>query len=203
MIRNIIFDIGQVLVSYDWRLYTEGLGFSKAMAERIGHAMFLSDGWNELDRGVLSTEEVADSFVRNDPDIEKEIREVFRGAGKAVQEREFAPVWVKELKDRGYRVYYLSNYSYHMYEGSEHILKKFLDLMDGGVFSCEAKMIKPEAGIYDKLLDDYGLKAEECVFMDDNPQNVEGARKRGIHGILFTDYDETKQKLEELLNTNL
>ena len=71
--------------------------------------------------------------------------------------------------------------------------------MDGGVFSWKVQMIKPDEGIYRRLLETYGLKAEECVFMDDNPANVETAKRLGIQGIVFTGYEETRQKLEEML----
>ena len=199
MVKNIIFDIGQVLVNYDWRGYIRSLGYEGETAERIGRAMFAAPDWNELDRGVLSTEEVVERFVRNDPAIERELRDAFRRSGETISEREYAVPWVREMKERGFRVYYLSNYSDYIYQGSRHILEKFLREMDGGVFSWKVQMIKPDEGIYRRLLETYGLKAEECVFMDDNPANVETAKRLGIQGIVFTGYEETRQKLEEML----
>ncbi len=199
MVKNIIFDIGQVLVNYDWRGYIRSLGYEGETAERIGRAMFAAPDWNELDRGVLSTEEVVERFVRNDPAIERELRDAFRRSGETISEREYAVSWVREMKERGFRVYYLSNYSDYIYQGSRHILEKFLREMDGGVFSWKVQMIKPDEGIYRRLLETYGLKAEECVFMDDNPANVETAKRLGIQGIVFTGYEETRQKLEEML----
>ena len=199
MVKNIIFDIGQVLVNYDWRGYIRSLGYEGETAERIGRAMFAAPDWNELDRGVLSTEEVVERFVRNDPAIERELRDAFRRSGEKISEREYAVSWVREMKERGFRVYYLSNYSDYIYQGSRHILEKFLREMDGGVFSWKVQMIKPDEGIYRRLLETYGLKAEECVFMDDNPANVETAKRLGIQGIVFTGYEETRQKLEEML----
>ena len=110
MVKNIIFDIGQVLVNYDWRGYIRSLGYEGETAERIGRAMFAAPDWNELDRGVLSTEEVVERFVRNDPAIERELRDAFRRSGETISEREYAVSWVREMKERGFRVYYLSNY---------------------------------------------------------------------------------------------
>ena len=199
MVKNIIFDIGQVLVNYDWRGYIRSLGYEGETAERIGRAMFAAPDWNELDRGVLSTEEVVERFVRNDPAIERELRDAFQRSGETISEREYAVPWVREMKERGFHVYYLSNYSDHIYQGSRHILEKILREMDGGVFSWKVQMIKPDEGIYRRLLETYGLKAEECVFMDDNPANVETAKRLGIQGIVFTGYEETRQKLEEML----
>ena len=67
MVKNIIFDIGQVLVNYDWRGYIRSLGYEGETAERIGRAMFAAPDWNELDRGVLSQEEVRKALA-DDPD---------------------------------------------------------------------------------------------------------------------------------------
>ena len=50
-------------------------------------------------------------------------------------------------------------------------------------------MIKPDAGIYQCLFDKYILNPKECVFIDDRPENIEGGRKLGMEGIVFTDYE--------------
>ena len=74
----------------------------------------------------------------------------------------------------------------------------FLKYMDGTVFSCDVKQLKPEADIYQTLLDKFGLKAEECVFIDDRPVNCEGAQKAGIHTICFKSFKQAAAELEAL-----
>ena len=61
------------------------------------------------------------------------------------------------------------------------------------------KMVKPNADIYEHLLKEYDLKAEECVFLDDRQDNVEGARALGIKGIVVKSYDQASAELKELL----
>lgn len=77
MIKNLIFDIGNVLVDYNWRGFLKAQGFEPEMVERIGKAAPLSKEWNEYDRGVWTDEEILDSFVKNDPEIEPELRKAY------------------------------------------------------------------------------------------------------------------------------
>ena len=69
----------------------------------------------------------------------------------------------------------------------------------GKVVSAMVGMIKPDAGIYQCLFDKYNLNPKECVFIDDRPENIEGGRKLGMEGIVFTDYETGKKKLEQIL----
>ena len=61
------------------------------------------------------------------------------------------------------------------------------------------KIIKPDPEMYELLLRTYDLKAEECVFIDDRPGNIEGAKNAGLHGIVFESYEKTSRELDELL----
>ena len=198
MIKNIIFDIGQVLVTYDWEGYLREFGFSEEMNRTIAEAVFLNEDWRESDLGVLTREELADLFVQNAPHAERQIREVFAGAGRTVRERDYPAQWVESLKARGFHVYFLSNYPAWGYEDSREILDKFLSKMDGGVFSFEVHKLKPDAGIYRDLLEKYHLLPKECLFVDDRPENVEGAKALGMEGIVFTGYEEVSSSLSLL-----
>ena len=88
---------------------------------------------------------------------------------------------VEQLKQRGYCAYYLSNIPEDVLDLLMH--RDFEGLFDGGVASCEVKINKPDPRIYQALLDKYGLKASECVFIDDNLANVQAAFTLGFVGI--------------------
>ena len=68
-----------------------------------------------------------------------------------------------------------------------------------GKYQNMVKMVKPDADIYQCLFDTYGLKPEECVFLDDRPENIEGGEKLGMRGIVFESYEDAKAKLEKML----
>ena len=198
MIRNIVFDIGNVLAEFSWREHLARFGFTGEKAERIGKAMMLNPTWNELDRGVCSREKLLQSFIKEAPDLEQEIRLVFSDLSTIVRKFPKSDSWVQSLKDRGYHVYYLSNYSSHVRKDTEKELT-FMKLMDGGIMSYEVQLIKPDLAIYQTLMVRYDLQPEECVFLDDTVRNVEAAQALGIAGIVVTSQEQAKKELETLL----
>lgn len=197
MIKNIIFDIGNVLVGFTWREFYAGFGYGDEMLERLAEATVRSAMWDEVDRGVLSDEELVEGFIRNDPSLEQDLRRIFRNIQGLIVKYEYAAPWVKSLRDAGYHCYYLSNFSRKVRVDCREALE-FLEYMDGGVFSYEDHLIKPDTKVYELLLVRYGLKAEDCVFMDDTERNLPPAEKLGIHTILFQDRKQAASELERL-----
>ena len=194
MIRNIIFDIGNVLAGFAWKEYFAKFGYEEAVMERLAKATTLSAQWAEYDRAVLSDEEVFQLFIANDPEMEPYIRETLTRVPGLVSTFGYAIPWVQELKAEGYKVYYLSNFPRTARTDCDDALG-FVKYMDGGIFSFEVNLIKPDAAIYHALLERYQLKAQECVFFDDMEKNVQAACEVGIHGILF---ENKKQAMEAL-----
>lgn len=197
-IKNIIFDVGKVLVSYEPMQYLRSLGFDEKIVDAVGKAIFFHPLWEEGDAGAYEMDEYLPRYIANAPEYEKEIRLAYERMGDAIELFPYAVDWIKGLKERGYRIYILSNYSEYVYEFTKSKLR-FLKYADGAVFSFAVKMIKPQEGIYEYLMRTYGLYAAESVFIDDRPENIEGAMKCGIFGIRFTDYETTKKNLEEFL----
>lgn len=197
MITTIIFDIGNVLADFSWKEHYESFGYDEAMVERIAKATVKNPAWNEYDRGVMSTEEIVRAFVESDPEIEQDILRVLQDLGSMVQRNDYAIPWIQELKGKGYRVLYLSNFSEKAETDCAPALD-FIPYMDGGILSYQEKVIKPMPEIYQLLIDRYDLKPEECVFMDDTVANLVGAEKFGIHTIHFHDKKQAAEELKEL-----
>ena len=198
MIRNIVFDIGNVLTDFRWREFLQDKGFDHETVERIAKASVMTPLWQEVDRGVWDEEKLMKEFSRLDPEIEDELRRAYGNVKGMVTKRDYAIPWLQELKRRGYRVYYLSNFSHKAYTDCQEALD-FLPYMDGGILSYREKIVKPEAEIYLRLLSRYGLKAEECVFLDDTRENVEAAEKLGFKGIRFETSKQAERELEQYL----
>ena len=194
MIKNIIFDIGNVLTDFRWEDFLRDKGFDDVMIDRIAAASVRNPLWAELDRGVWTEEQLMQAFIAEDPELEKELHIAFDDVCGMVTPRSYAIPWLKELKRQGYRVWYLSNFSGKVEKECSEALS-FMPYMDGGILSYRDQLIKPDAAIYQLLLDRYGLKAEECVFLDDTLENVEAGERLGIHGIHF----KTKEQAEEEL----
>ncbi|MCR5121892.1 MAG: HAD family phosphatase [Ruminococcus sp.] len=183
MIKNVIFDIGRVLIDFDFEGFVRGL-FGAEKGEQVTQAMWKNPDWRELDRGVLSDEEVLTRFIDKAPELEHEIRYTFAKIGDCAQLRDGAVALIDRLKAEGYGVYYLSNYFEYIMHTAPWALD-FVPHTDGGVFSCREKVTKPDRKIYDILCGRYGLVPEDCVFIDDTLANVTAAENFGMKGINY------------------
>ena len=181
---NIIFDIGKVLIDFDWDAFVNGL-FDAETAAAVTEAMWHNPDWVEFDRGVLSDEQVLKLFIAKAPAYEREIRIAFAKVGSCPKLRPTTIPMIKQLKAEGHRVFYLSNYFEYLMHAAPWALE-FTGYTDGGVFSCFEHEVKPDPAIFQILCDRYSLKKEESVFIDDNLPNVRGAEAFGIRAIHYT-----------------
>lgn len=187
MIRNIIFDVGDVLLKYRWRdMLTKDHGLSPERAELIGQHMFESPYWSILDLGTESDEEVLTHFGQCFPDEIDDIVWFHDHADLMPVDR--PAVWeaVHTLKEKGYRLYILSNYSKYLID-IHTAGKPFVQDFDGGLVSYEIHRIKPDPYIYTALLEKYDLPADECFFYDDRPANTAAAVDLGIESYTVGD----------------
>ena len=194
MIKNIIFDYGGVLL--DWNphyLYDPYFG-DKEKAEWFLKNICTYE-WNaQHDNGKPIAEGTAELIALH-PEWEKEIRmyyDDFMGmmGGQIPGMEEL----VKDLKAKGYRVFGLSNWSVETFSQVRHVYP-VLDLMEDMVISGIERIMKPDHRIFELALNRFGIKAEETVFIDDNPNNVQAACEVGIHGVLFQSKDLLLSKL--------
>ncbi len=197
MIRTVIFDIGNVLAGFDWRSFYARQGYDGKMVERLGKATVLSGDWKEYDRGCVSDADMVQLFIENDPEIAEEIESALADFHGLVTPYAYAVPWVCRLKQKGYRVLVLSNFSQKALRECWHALD-FLPYVDGGILSFQDKLIKPMPEIYRLLLDRYCLQANECVFLDDTQENVDAAKKMGIHSFRFENPKQAEEELQKL-----
>lgn len=197
MIKTVIFDIGNVLCGFHWKEYFEGFGYDKEMIKKLETATVSSPIWLELDRGCMTDAEILDAFVANDPSIEKEIRQSLTNTRGLLVRYDYAIPWIQELKSKGYQVLVLSNFNHKAHTECQDATD-FLPYVDGGILSYLEKCVKPEPVIYEKLIAKCNLIPQECVFLDDVQQNLDGAAAFGIHTILFRDQEQAKEDLRKL-----
>ena len=197
MIQNIIFDVGMVLVDFCWQKVLEDLGFEGEVKERVAAATVGSPVWGEYDRSRMSDDEILAALIANDPEMEREIRLFWEHNSETIRCYPYAEAWVREWKEKGYRCYILSNYSRRTYELTKKELP-FEPLMDGALFSFQVRQVKPERVIYETFLMKFGLKPEECVFLDDSPANIAAAEELGIRGVRFTTREAAMEELKRL-----
>ena len=200
MIKNIIFDIGNVLLDFNPKVYVKSK-ITEEKVEEIYKCIFQSDEWPMLDRGTISEEEAKINIINRNIENEELINLVFENWYDILIPIKSSVEVLKQLKQNGYKVYYLSNFHLAAFE---YVVKKhdFFEIFDGGVVSYKENLLKPEKEIYEKIVDRYHLEPSQTVFIDDMKENVKAAMKSGLKGILLNNPEKLKAELEEF-NVNI
>lgn len=181
--RNIIFDFGNVIGKFDGHYILRQFCSSEQDLELLFDAIF--SGWDELDKGTVDYNENIENVVRRVPArLEDTVRTFFRGWPEHIIPIRETAEFIRELKERKVPIYLLSNAPTYFAEWAVRI--DTLRLFDGIVFSAPLKMAKPGPEIYQYLFRTYGLKPEECFFIDDLERNIKAANAVGMDGIIFT-----------------
>lgn len=196
MIKNIVFDLGNVLIKYMPEKFLNDY-IKKENREIFITEVFKSKEWLELDRGTLSYKDAVEIFSKRVPKESKNIEKLFEEKisfciSPIVENVEI----MRKLKEKGYFVYILSNFHQPAFEYIKENWD-FIREFDGEVVSCYYHYIKPEKEIYEVLLKKYNLLPEQTIFIDDVKKNIEGAKKLGIYGIHLPDFKLLLQLLEK------
>ena len=194
MIKNIVFDMGKVLVEYEGDRVCRHFSEDEALIRKVSTAVFVSPEWLMLDMGIISEEEgLSQILTRLDTEEEKELaRKSFAHWHEYnMYHKEGMEELVRELKEEGYRIYLCSNASVRLLTCYHQVIPA-IDCFDGILFSAEVQCLKPQKEMYGHLFDRFHLKPEECFFVDDLNLNIEGARRCGMEGYCFEDGDVGK-----------
>jgi HAD superfamily hydrolase (TIGR01509 family) len=199
MIKNIIFDYGKVLINWNPYFQFEPFFADEQKCKYFLEEILTSEWYDEGDIGV-PMEELIEKWSARHPEFAEAFRFYVDGFEDSIS-GEVPGMYelISGLKKRGYRTLGLSNWSWELFQ---RILPKYriFSLMEGMVISGKVHMLKPNPEIYEYFLERYSLKAEECVFIDDRPENIVGAALVGIKGIVFKDAEQLSAELEPLLS---
>ncbi len=201
MIRNIIFDMGQVLIDWKPGELIAAFNLSKEDSDALMLEIFRETEWVALDDGTVSEEDALETICQRLP---VHLHEYARSLVCDWWKPEFhvkpgIESLIRELKANGYRIYLLSNANTRQAEYCVRL--PGWECFDGRVTSAELNILKPDAGIYRHLLQKYDLKADECFMIDDSPANVYAALKCGFHGAVF--HDDTVRLRRQMLSAGI
>lgn len=195
MIKNVIFDMGNVLLNYDVERTLRQHCPNDEAIDIIRRELFESEDWLEGDRGNLNDDElIANANKRIPEQYHAAARACALGWSDLLTPIDGADEFIEAVKKSGRKVFVLSNASPRFYD----YFPKFYDMsrFDGIVVSCDVHIIKPDRGIYEHILKKFDLDPAECIFIDDRKENADGARKVGINAVEFkNNYDEIKTML--------
>ena len=208
MIRNVVLDIGGVLVDYHTVSFYENRGYDPELSKRLADATMYGPYWEQQDLGLMSSDWIFSKMKEAHPEFSAIIDQNLYDQTGIVTRRAESKAWIEHLRQSGYRVLVLSNFS-------EPALRDCPDAMDflgenmggtgkvgeygvicEGILSCKVHTVKPYPAIYGILLTRYGLIPEETVFVDDTQKNLTAAQAYGIHTILFRSREQVLEELE-------
>lgn len=184
MIRHIIFDMGQVLLRFDRELFLDRIGVTGEDRKALMREVFLSVEWVMMDRGTLTEATAEPRMCARLPErLHWAVHELTSRWDEPLLPMDGMYELVTELKEKGYGVWLLSNASLRQHEYWPRL--PVSRLFDGKLISADHGLMKPQREIYELFLEKFGLKAEECFFIDDSPANIEGGNRCGIRGAVF------------------
>lgn len=194
MIKNIVFDMGNVLLDFNPQVPLDMFCQTEEEKEVIRRELFGGPEWVQGDMGTIADADRYDLVKERVPE------EMYPALKRCAYEWDVcmkplsgAREFCEYVKEKGYGVYVLSNASDKFYEYFPNF--KPFDFFDGIVVSADIHMLKPDIAIYKYLLEKYDLTPEECLFLDDRADNVEGAKQAGMQAEVFCEnYDEIREK---------
>jgi len=183
MIRNIVFDLGNVLISFVPSEYLIKKNYPGTIRNTILKDIFESPEWKMLDNGNITVPEAIESIAAKSSLRREEIALVFKFRRDIMFPLDENARLLPGLRKQGYRLYYLSNFPLDVFEQIKNDYF-FFRHFDGGIISAEVKLSKPDVRIYEYLIRKYGLIPSESLFIDDIEENVAAAESAGMKGMV-------------------
>jgi 2-haloacid dehalogenase len=195
--RTVVFDLGGVLIDWNPRyLYRALIPDERAMEDFL--ATVCTGAWNERQDGGRTIAEAEAELLEKHPRHEPLIRAFYGQFDRMLSGAIGGTVAIlEELDARGVPLYALTNWSRETFHHAQRRFD-FLNRFRGIVVSGELGVMKPDGRIFRHLTQTHGLEAADCLFIDDAPKNVAGARAAGLHAVQFTGPEALRTTLREI-----
>jgi putative hydrolase of the HAD superfamily len=194
---NLVFDLGGVVVRWEPDAIVAGVFSDPAVRTQVKRGVFEDPDWLELDRGTLGREEAIARAAKRTGVAVGEIKRLLHAVPPSLVLFPDTVDLLYRLKRKGHPLYCLSNMHFASIEYLEQT-HTFWDVFEGRVISCRLQLCKPEAGIYEHLLQTYGLEPGKTLFIDDVQKNLDAAAKLGIRTLRFENAAQCERELRAL-----
>lgn len=198
MIKNLVFDLGNVLISFVPAEYLKKKNYPENIRNTILNDIFNSSEWLLLDNGEITIHEAIDSISMKSSLKREEIALVFSFRTEIMFPLDDNVRLLPALKKQGFKLYYLSNFPLDIFEEIKNDYF-FFRHFDGGIISSEVKLSKPDVRIFEFFLEKYSLTPEESLYIDDIESNVISAMVTGMNGLTTFGSPKIGPDLENIL----
>ena len=197
-VRNVIFDLGGVVFDWNPDHIVSRVQPVPELRAALKAALFGHADWRLFDRGTLTEPELIERLQLRLGATRREVEAILDAVRNSLVEKPETIKLMRALQRQGTPLYCLSNMPASVYT---HLRQRhnFWDAFSGIVISGEVQMMKPEPEVFVHLLATFNLRAQECVFIDDLPANIESARQVGLHAIWFKDAAQCRRELDQIL----
>jgi len=186
MIKNIVFDIGGVLLKFNPENYLDYFNYSGEKVKALRKNIFTSPMWKEYLKGTITTDDFKNELITANPTFKKDILDILDvdNLTYLMPPMDASITFLNNMLKQGYKIYILSNIN-------DGTLKYFKDNFDidskvyGAIYSCQVGILKPDKAIFNLLLEKYDLVPAETLFLDDTKKNIDTAAELGIQTIWF------------------
>lgn len=201
MINNIIFDLGRVLINWEPEKYMKKV-FDENTTSFLLEKIFNTNDWNLMDKGVIDEKTLWENKLNQYPEYKKEIEHMKNKVLDLLTPIEENAKLLYILKEKGYNLYILSNFSKIAFQ---KVYEKydFFKLFDGMIISSHVKSIKPEDEIYKILIEKYKINPAESLYIDDKIENIKTGEKFGFKTIHLEKPEDLKDKLSKILKIDI
>lgn len=184
MLKNIIFDFGNVIMNYNPDEILNHYELSPEEHNLLRKAIFESEEWSEIDAGKIDEKQATNIFINRVPNnLKRKVNQIMETWPENVDFYEPVFNYIEQLRKDGYKIYGLSNTGMKFANFVKD--SEMGDYFDGYVFSAQEKLMKPDRKIYEKLLARYNLNPKESLFIDDLKANTDAARELGMQVFTF------------------
>lgn len=199
MKKVIIFDIGNVIARVENNVYFSDIIKKYNAADNFCDIIANDSMWLELDKGTISYEEGRIYYKNKYPNFNNLIDYLFDNWPKGMIVDDYAIETIKMLKKTGHKIYFLSNINKYCLD---YVLKKysFIQMGDGYIASCDCHINKPNEKIYDLLFEKFKLIPSDCIYLDDNVDNILIGHDKGMQTILVKNIKDAMNELKEKVN---
>lgn len=200
--RNVIFDLGGVVFDWNPDHIVSRVQPVPELRAALKEALFGHPDWRLFDRGTLTEPEMIRRLQMRLGATRQEVDTIFEAVRNSLVEKPETIDLLRALRGQGTPLYCLSNMPASIYA---HLRRRhhFWDAFSGIVISGEVQMMKPEPEVFMHLLTAFNLRADETVFVDDLPANIDSARQVGLHAVWFKDAAQCRRELEQILADGL
>ena len=193
---NIVFDLGGVVFNWQPDKIIESVFNDMETQQLVKAEIFNHPDWAELDRGTLNLEQAIDRGALRTKLLRPDISKLMNKIPQFLTPIDESIDLLHSIRDTDNKFFVLSNMHF---ASIAHLEREYTiwDMFDGMVISCRIQKVKPEIEIYQHLLTEHSLVAEETVFIDDMDVNLVAATSLGINTIKFVNSSQCRQDLSE------